>query len=348
MISFAMDGNRLSRARFALSRLAELTNSLEVLAHPGRAPYAAGWVATTRPRLDPAVVGVLFPLVEHASWYVPDFVAPVPAEYEPSLADELAAVAATPTELVRHQLRMAFRIGPPPPEVSRAGRTGAGGDPRAPLPPEVAAVLAAGEPALAERVADDLERAWRIVLADWWPALRRVLDADVRHRATEASRHGFGRFVDDLHPELDWDGTRLALRRPYDLTVPADRDLVLLPSAFLPRPAAWLGNPDGIMVGYPARGRGQVWVDPGGAGPAAGVLGPRRAALLADLRTARSTTELADRHRLSPATVSYHLSRLRAAGLVTPQRAGHSVLYECSVRGAALLAAVGPNSAQTR
>lgn len=345
MITFAVDGNGLSGARFALSRLAELTNSLEVLAHPSRAPYAAGWVRTTRPRLDPAAVGVLFALAEHATWYVPDFLAPVPPKYEPSLADELAAVATAPPELVGHQLRMAFRIGPPPPEVPTDSR---GGDPRGPLPVEVADVLAAGESALAECVAGQLERAWGIVLAGWWPALRQVLDADVRHRATEASRHGFGRIVGDLHPKLEWDGSRLTLHRPYQFGVEADRGLVLVPSAFLPHPVAWLVGPAEVMIGYPARGRGQVWVEPPRAGEAAGVLGTRRAALLADLKTARSTTDLATRHRLSPATVSYHLGRLRQAGLVAPQRVGHSVLYECTPRGTALLAAVDGAPAQAR
>lgn len=337
MITFAVDGTGLSGARFALSRLAELTNSLEVLAHPGRAPYAVGWVRTTRPRLDPAAVGVLFALAEQASWYVPDFVVPVPREYEPSLADELAAVAATPPQLVDHQLRMAFRIGPPPPEVPAEPR---GHDPRPPLPAQVADVLAAGGSALAECVAGQLERAWEIVLADWWPAVRQVLDADVRHRATEASRHGFGRIVGDLHPKLHWDGSRLTLHRPYQFGVEADRGLVLLPSAFLPHPVTWPAGPAEVMIGYPARGRGQVWADPPGAGEAAGVLGTRRGALLADLRTARSTTDLATRHRLSPATVSYHLARLREAGLVVAHRAGQSVLYECTPRGAAVLAAV--------
>lgn len=341
MITFAVDANRLTRSRFAISRIAELTNGLEVLTHPERAPYAGGWVAATRPRLDGADLAVLVALAEHSSWYVPDFLVPVAGEYEPTLATELDAVAAMPADLVRNQLRMAFRIGPPPPEVLRSTGTAPGNDPRAPLPAVVADVLAAGESALTGCVAEQLDRCWRRVMADSWPALRRILDEDVRERAALASRVGFGEIVGSLHPALSWDGAQVSLRLPVDVSVDAAPGLVLTPSIFLPRPAVWLGTPGQVMVGYPALGRGRVWAEPERSADGTGLLGLRRAALLADLRTPRSTTDLATRHRLSPATVSYHLGRLRQAGLVARRQAGHSVLYQRTDQAAALLTAVG-------
>jgi len=44
---------------------------------------------------------------------------------------------------------------------------------------------------------------------------------------------------------------------------------------------------------------------------------------------------------LSPAAVSAHLSRLRAAGLVEPHRIGRRVLYRLSGAGEALLEVFG-------
>jgi DNA-binding transcriptional ArsR family regulator len=345
VITFAVDANRLARSRFAISRIAELTTGLEVLTHPERAPYAARWVAATRPRLDVAELAVLVALAECSSWYVPDFLVPVPAEYEPSLAVELDAVAAMPADLVRHQLRMAFRIGPPPPEALRRTRSAPGKDPRAPLPTVVADVLTAGESALTACVAEQLDLCWRLVMADSWPALRRILDEDVRERAALASRTGFGEIVGSLHPALSWDGEQVSLRVRFDLSVDAAPGLVLTPSIFLPRPAVWLGTPGQVMVGYPALGRGRVWAEPERSADRTGLLGLRRTALLADLRTPRSTTDLASRHRLSPATVSYHLGRLHQAGLVARRQAGHSVLYQRTDQADVLLTAVGGPSA---
>jgi DNA-binding transcriptional ArsR family regulator len=125
----------------------------------------------------------------------------------------------------------------------------------------------------------------------------------------------------------------------FELTSAEPPGVVLTPSVFLPRPAVWAGAPGEVLLGYPARGRGQVWAAPSVLGTP--VLGERRAALLTDLAVPRSTSELAARHRLSPATVSYHLNRLRAAGLVTSRQAGHSVLYAPTERATALLAAMG-------
>ncbi|GAB3144198.1 ArsR family transcriptional regulator [Micromonospora sonneratiae] len=342
MITIGLDAGGLARSRFVLSRLAELTNGLEVLSHPERAPYAHRWVETTRPQVDVADLAVLLGLVDHSSWYVPDFLVPIAGEYAPTLARELDAVATAPAELVRYQLRMAFRIGPPPPDALRRSGAGAGRDPRAPLSSAVADVLAAGESVLAECVAEQLARCWRRIMAASWPAIHRILDGDVRHRAERASRVGFGGIVDGLHPQLGWDGTRLTVRRPVDVSVDTTSGVVLVPSVFLPSPALWLGAPGQAMIGYPARGRGRVWAMP--QGPAAGtvLLGHRRAALLGDLDTPRSTTELAARHRLSPATVSYHLARLRQAGLVTRRQSGHAVLYQRTDRVATLLAVVDP------
>jgi hypothetical protein len=81
VLTFEVDADRLTRSRFALSPIVELTNGLEVLTHPERAPYARGWVDRTRCRIDRAAVAVLFALVEHGSWYGPDFLVPVPDRY---------------------------------------------------------------------------------------------------------------------------------------------------------------------------------------------------------------------------------------------------------------------------
>jgi DNA-binding transcriptional ArsR family regulator len=319
VLTIRVDPGQLARSRFTLSRLAELSCALEVLNHPGRAPFARGWVDATRPRLDVRSVALVHALVEHDGPYVPDFLAPLTTEYEPTLDTELAAVAATPADTVRRHLAKAFPAGLPV-EVSRALDRG-------------------GERGLAGRAADELRHCWQATLAESWPALRRILDEDVRHRAAQAARTGFADILGGLDPSLRWDGTQLTRDTSYDAAPEAVPGLVLLPSIFLPWPAMWNGSPGDVLLGYPARGRGAVWAAP------ARVLGtpalsPRRAALLSDLDTPRSTAELAGRHQLSPATVSYHLNRLRADGLVTRRQDGHSVLYTATDNARDLLTAM--------
>jgi DNA-binding transcriptional ArsR family regulator len=322
VLSVRVDAPRLAQSRFALSRLAELSCALEVLTHPGRAPFARRWVAATR--LDADAVALVHALVEHEQPYVPDFLVPLPDSYEPSLEDELAAVAATPPDTVRRQLARAFPDG---------------------LPPAVARVLdRGGEASVAATAAEQLRRCWDATLAESWPSLRRVLDEDVRHRAARAARVGFGDILRDLHPGLRWDGTRLTKDAPYELSLAPAPGLVLTPSVFLPWTAVWNGAPTDVLLGYPARGRGAVWSSPS---PMLGAptLGTRRVALLADLDTPRSTSELATRHQLSPATVSYHLGRLCSDGLVTRRQDGHSVLYAATDGARSLLTAI--HSART-
>jgi DNA-binding transcriptional ArsR family regulator len=177
-------------------------------------------------------------------------------------------------------------------------------------------------------------------MADSWEAMRRVLDENVRQQSALAGRVGFAEIVGSLHPQLDWNGSQVTLQLPYDVQVDATPGIVLTPSVFLRRPAVWLGLPGQVMVGFPARGRGNVWSLSEPVGKPSNVLGLRRSMILADLDVPRSTTDLATRHRLSAATVSYHLSRLRQAGLVTRRQDGHSVLYERTGRAVDLLMAL--------
>ena len=112
-----------------------------------------------------------------------------------------------------------------------------------------------------------------------------------------------------------------------------------MPSAFVwPKLAAITQGPWQPTLIYPARGVGTLWEPGGPAAPdtLAALLGGRRAAVLADLDAPRSTTELAQRLALPPASVSQHLAVLRDAGLVDANRVGRVVLYARTRRGDSL------------
>jgi DNA-binding transcriptional ArsR family regulator len=67
------------------------------------------------------------------------------------------------------------------------------------------------------------------------------------------------------------------------------------------------------------------------------LIGRTRALLLSALDEPASTTWLAHQHRLATATVSEHLTVLRAAGLVVGERHRHEVRYRRTRIGSALV-----------
>jgi len=71
-------------------------------------------------------------------------------------------------------------------------------------------------------------------------------------------------------------------------------------------------------------------------------LGAVRASVLKSLTPmSTTTTELAHHLRLSPAAISAHLSRLKAAELVEAHRSGKRVYYRLSSTGESLLGIFG-------
>ncbi|MFJ8624027.1 ArsR family transcriptional regulator [Kitasatospora sp. NPDC093550] len=317
----------LARMRFAVCPMWEVGPSLRLLrsglAHPVHRP----WAEQVRSRLAPLgpAYALLAELVRPAG-YVPDFLNPAPTGPAPSLAEELAAIRATPQERVRRDL-------------DRLGREGDG------LGPRLRALH--GDPAAGlGRLTEAVEAYWELALAPYWARIRAVLDADVLHRARQAAEHGAARVLNDLHAELRWTEDTLRLRhrtRPLPGR-PAGAGLLLVPSAFT-GPALYtrLAPPDPLQLAYPARGIGTLWssAPPAGTEALAAVLGRSRARLLTELASPASTTELARRTGLSPSAVSQYLTALRDARLVSAHRAGRSVLYARTASAEALLAPLG-------
>jgi DNA-binding transcriptional ArsR family regulator len=95
-------------------------------------------------------------------------------------------------------------------------------------------------------------------------------------------------------------------------------------------------EPDDVCyIGYPVR---QPGPDPHTSQAAANgalalVLGPLRAAALRALRQPLTVGELAAAVQCAPTTATYHLHQLAAAGLVTREQRGSSVLVSRTVRG---------------
>ncbi len=306
----------LLRCRFATSPLWETVNAARVFIDPRPRPYLRPWWVQVRDR--PPAAELL--AVLSARGYSPDFLSQPPGEAAPPVADQFAAVRATPPAQVAAELR---RVGP-----ARGGADAA-----------LRAMLADPE-AARDRLAGHLEDAWRRLVLPWWPRVRELIDADVEYRSRLLAAHGLGHVVAGLHERIHWAGEAIVIdpaAEDLDRELGGD-GLILMPSAFVwPSVTAIVDPPWRPTLIYPARGVGALL---GGRAappaPLAGLLGRTRALILADLAEPASTTALATRHGLAASTVSAHLGALDAAGLATRRRHGHEVRYRRTPLGRAL------------
>ncbi|MFE9772056.1 ArsR/SmtB family transcription factor [Streptomyces sp. NPDC005931] len=328
MIELTVDAAGLARSRFAVSPLHEVVATLLPWGlRP--APDADPWVARARRVLRRARLPLLAELALEGGGYVPDFLSPHPVGPSPSVDEEVERIRRTPPARVLAEL-----------EALRDGRP-CNGLPGSQLPPAVRRAMARGGAHVARQAADEVRRYWDLAFAPHWEAARAVLDAEVDRCAGVLARHGAARLFNSLHPDIRWAEGTLHVESGLRIALPVPL-VVVLPSLVAPRPGVAVdptraGDRPPMLV-YPVRGKAVAEAIAPAAPSAemAQLLGPTRAGLLAALAEPASTAQLAARHFLSPATVSYHLGVLHRAGLVCRARSGRTVLYRRTPEGTRL------------
>jgi DNA-binding transcriptional ArsR family regulator len=319
----------LTRSRFALSPLWELTHAVRLLAGvppaPGE-PLFRPWLIRARSRYQALAretdVGVILALF--APGWGADFLAPVPATVDTNISDLLDQVRSTPPEQARREVGEALRRQPR-------------------VDPRIKRILTGDR--VAGYVADVLAAAWQALLEPEWRTLRAILERDVVYRAGQLASKGWAAALTDLHAGLSWRQGRIELSRWAEDGDAAlgGQGLLFIPSVFIwPGLALSLDPPWPPALIYPARGVSALWEQPGRTGPGRALhrlLGASRAAILLALEDPASTTQLAATLGQSPGGIGDHLAVLREAGLVSRARSGRSVLYRRTPVGDALAAA---------
>ncbi|NUT97256.1 MAG: helix-turn-helix transcriptional regulator [Saccharothrix sp.] len=322
MLTLRVDADTVSRTRLAPSPASESMAWLRLTAAAGRHPVFGDPGPLARASLSHPDVALLADLLpRNGDTYAPDFLTPQPATHAQRrdlLDEQIAQIEATAQDDLETQVFTHTRT-----HWSR------------PLRVETRRIAESGR--MQRHLANGLARFWRDTLSDGWPDLCTTIDQDITRRATAIATHGVGRTFEALHPDMGWAGDAITLASSWDAEIDATgRDLVLVPTV-LGRPAVvvQVDTPGQVVLYYPAQriGAGRDR----GSGSIAPVVGNARAALLADLDTARSTAELASRSGYTPGTVSYHLGALHRARLVTRVRAGRYVLYQRTAHAADLL-----------
>jgi DNA-binding transcriptional ArsR family regulator len=321
-MEFRLEVADLAETTFAFSPLNEITMSLRAWRFPAMHSEHLPGLNRMREAYATLDVELLDALVTDRRW-IPDFLTPRPSSTLPGAQESLAVLRATPPEVVRSHVRLAY----------------AGGS----LPP----VLAAAETdpaALLVRIADALEQYWDRCLASWWPRMHAILEADIIHRARTLALGGAQALFTDLDARVSWNDGTLRVAYPsstvnvHQSVVVGGRGLVLMPTLFIRGAVSSIDGAEPPAVMYPARGRATVWEQAEIATSAAldEVLGPARSRLLTMLEHPASTTELARRLGVTPGAVSRHLTALHNARLLNRARTGRSVLYFRSPLGDAL------------
>jgi DNA-binding transcriptional ArsR family regulator len=195
-------------------------------------------------------------------------------------------------------------------------------------------------PDLAERVAGLLDWVWEQSVRPYWPARRRILEADILARSARLGQGGWVAALDGMRPGIRWLGQgRLQINaRNYPPRDISGARLLFVPVTPGQGWTTW-DEPHRYAVVYPCAG-----VLAGGRpapvpAPLAALVGPGRAQVLTRLDTPKSTTQLVALTGLGLGSVGRHLKVLLDAGLVQRRRAGRSVLYSRTRAGATLVTA---------
>lgn len=346
-IHILVDGDVLSRSRFALSPAFEVLAALRGREQhpptpPGAVHHLRRWDARARERLDRATLDVLHALVPTRHPYTPDFLTPRPTGTRATIREAVEAIAATPEEVVRYHLDIGIDGRPMRPEVvvqfpsEEIYRRW-----RRPLPRALAPLVRAGPKAVAEESARVVEAYFTAAIAEEWPLVRSLLESDVATRGEQISTRGWADMLEDLG-DLTWTGSEVTVQRPFEGVVDwADDGLLFIPSAgHTGRVTFCAERPDSPVVTYGARGTAALWSGAAGRtedGDVDRLIGRGRRAILARLDEPRTTRDLSRIDGRSESTISYHLDVLSRAGLVAKRRSGRGVAYRRTALAESLL-----------
>ena len=337
MITIPLSTEDLTKVRLAPSPLWETVTSFGVLLHQGRHTVHAPWATRARRVLPGTDLSALVAAMCVAG-RCPDFLTPPPDASVVGFEEDLERVRTTPPEVVHDEVEVFVRV-----EKEQFGS----------LAPEKARLLEiylSDPEGSLKRLVDTLRRYHGLALAPYWPRIHEHLEGDTLKRGQALALGGVETLLSGLHPKASYSGGVLTLDKTYEaLMEPAGRGITLVPCVFAwPRVEVLVQPGYKPTLAYGPRGVTNLWSSSSSAPEGTALeaaLGTVRASVLKSLSPMPSTTtELAHQLRLSPATISAHLSRLKAAELVEPHRSGKKVYYRLSGPGESLLGIFGETS----
>lgn len=293
--------------RFAPSPLCELALSTMIVRYPERHPFHEKWYETTTPGRERVGIDRILSLINPKKWIL-DTIMHHPVRRGSSFAQELTSLSDVPASIFRRDVERVWDFVP-----RIMGRT---------------------DEAIKRFVLETVEDYWNECFCHYWPAFKKVLDADVTYRGAELAASGVTEAVSGAVPALMVRGNDLILplrlRSGFGFDVAAgERGVTLLPTL-----VKWGTNlpnlPESDLIfTYRARGRGRISASEVDARPGLiGILGRTRTELLISLDEPASSTAIALFLGVTTPAVNQHLRALAKAGLLQTSRFGRYVLYE--------------------
>lgn len=311
----------LTRVRLAAAAdpMGELTASLQLLQRRDNGPQAGlgRWRHRVWQGLGESAPVLLWLCRPDAP--VPEFLLPAAGRYE--LESGLAAVLKTDSVSLKTDLRHMLLDGGLP---------------------YWAAGLPDGDTTVLPRLVQALRDYFDLALAPAWETARAQVEADLETRTQLLLRGGVDALLASLRPAIRW----LSPALEADDAIAGGwcshgTGLLVVPTFFSTCPALIPASAGGTArLHYPPGRHLAPAAAPRRHQPAAALadlLGPTRAAALAILAVACSTTELAARLGVTPSAVSKHTTVLRQAGLILTHRDRNTVLHSLTPLGNALL-----------
>ncbi|WP_102906594.1 helix-turn-helix transcriptional regulator [Amycolatopsis sp. BJA-103] len=203
--------------------------------------------------------------------------------------------------------------------------------------------LADGDTGILTQVADALRVYHEVALVPAWSQLLALaaIERGVLGRAMLLK--GVDGLFASLGPAMRWNPPILEVDSHTDRDLHLDgRGLVLVPTVFYRGKPVLSEVPDAPpTLAYAMQQdlkRYAMSAPPQAKRSLAALLGPTRAAVLANVSTGATTSELARRANTSVASASRHASVLREAGLISTRRIAEAVQHTLTDQGATLLA----------
>ena len=178
----------------------------------------------------------------------------------------------------------------------------------------------------------------------YWSGIRAAVDVDRAARTRAWVEGGTEQALRTLHPAVRWQFPVLSVSTAAERDVHlAGRGLLIIPSYFCQRAPITLADSElpPVLI-YPILHE-QAGVDRSfetrsdGGRQLTALLGRTRAAVLRVLGTGATTSEIAQRLAISPASASEHATVLRNAGLIASGRERNTVIHALTPLGQTLL-----------
>jgi DNA-binding transcriptional ArsR family regulator len=316
-------GDDLARTRIAatVDPLWELSLGIQML-RPQRGDALFGlWRGRARAALRGAQRGPLASLLVALNpnvGYFPDFLTPSIAAH--GIEAGLEAVRATPKAALLHDLAQLAATRALPAGARR---------------------LAAGESRVLKQLTTAMRQMYDIIIAPYGRAIDLAFAQEQQRRASAMAERGVEGLLTGLSPTMIWSHGELAIRGHREQELRLDgRGIRLIPSYFCVSGPLTLFDPGlpPVLV-YPVQRSAETLPDAGRRAPALeALIGTTRTAVLEALSGGEvTTTDLARRTGISPASASEHTKVLRQAGLVLSSRDRSRMLHVTSGLGRALL-----------